>query len=341
MTQLFDSFGRKIEYLRISVTDRCNLRCIYCMPSSGVIHKHQDEILSFEEITELAKIFISFGVNKIKITGGEPLVRKGITEFIQKLTKLDGLEDISITTNGILLKEYAEELKKAGLTRINVSLDTLDEEKFRFITKTGKLSDVLDGLDRVRELKFYPIKINTVVIRGINDDEILNFARLSIENPYEIRFIEYMPTNNSIGWNKNKFISADEIKNKWDAPHFFGKFYPVKSIKGSGPAEYFTMPGALGKIGFISPISSSFCSKCNRLRLTADGKLKLCLNSSSTRPLRDFQPSASGIDLKTPLRNNASYDELKNIIISAIKLKPESNNFNSSVNENIMCQVGG
>ena len=331
---MLDSIGRKIDCLRISITDRCNLRCIYCMPDSGIVLKPYKEILRFEEIKEIVKVFISLGINKIKITGGEPFIRKGIIEFIKSITALKGLADVSITTNGIMLKEYAARLKNAGIKRINVSLDTLDEKKFKNITRSrDSLSSVFDGLYEAGKLGFSPIRINTVVIRGINDDEIMDFVRMSIKHSFEVRFIEYMATNNSIGWSKDKFVSNDEIKVKLSS---IGTLYPVENNTGSGPAEYFKVriPGktgydGIGKIGFISPVSSSFCRRCNRLRLTADGKLKLCLHSSND------------IDLKTSLREKASFNELKNIIISGVKSKPESGFPNSCNSGNIMSQIGG
>ncbi|MEK6645677.1 MAG: GTP 3',8-cyclase MoaA [Candidatus Firestonebacteria bacterium] len=321
---LIDSLGRKIDYLRVSITDRCNLNCIYCMPDKPVIPKSKNEILSFEELEKMIGILVSLGIKKIKITGGEPLVRKGVIEFIKKIYSINGLEDISLTTNGILLKEYARDLKNAGLKRINISLDTLHNDKFIKIARGCSLSQVLAGIDEVQKLNFSPIKINTVVIKNINDDEILDFIRLCIENPYIVRFIEYMPTYNSLGWSNDKFVSIEEIKNICSK---YWNLTPMDTISGGGPAKYFQVKG--GAVGFIGPISSYFCFSCNRLRLTADGKLKLCLHSPEE------------VDLKTLLRNKHTDNEIKNTILSAVSLKSTGKFFNSYHNENIMCQVGG
>lgn len=303
-----DSFNRKIDYLRISVTDRCNLRCIYCMPEEGIKNLlPHDEILSYEEILQIIKVATTIGISKIRITGGEPLLRKNIESFIERVSRVDGIKDIGITTNGVLLKKYAKVLHEAGLKRVNVSLDSLDQNKFRTITRLGSLKEVLEGIEEAQRVGLNPVKINVVVMRGINDDEIEKFAMWSMDVPYQIRFIEFMPIGHN-NWKKELFISTEEIKNKIEST--VGSLMPVQ-IKKSGPAEYFMLEGAKGLIGFISPLSTHICVRCNRLRLTPEGKLRLCLFSDKE------------IDLKGALRGGASEDEIRQILIKAVQLKPQ------------------
>jgi len=302
-----DSFNRNINYLRISVTDRCNLRCIYCMPAEGIKLLPHNEILSYEEILKIIKIATTIGISKIRITGGEPLLRKDVVSFIEKTVRIEQIKDIGMTTNGVLLKKYAKDLYQAGLKRINVSLDSLEEDKFKKITRFGSLKDVLEGIDSAYRVGLNPIKINVVVMRGINDDEIEKFARLSLQVPYQIRFIEFMPIGHNY-WGEELFISTKEIKQK--IQYNVGTLTPVQ-VKKSGPAEYFMLEGAKGLLGFISPLTTHICSMCNRLRLTADGKLRPCLFSDKE------------IDLKKILRSGASQEEIKQILIKAIQLKPQ------------------
>jgi cyclic pyranopterin phosphate synthase len=302
-----DSFNRNIDYLRISVTDRCNLRCIYCMPAEGIKLLPHNEILSYEEILKIIKIATTIGISKIRITGGEPLLRKDVVSFIEKTVRTEQIKDIGMTTNGVLLKKYAKDLYQAGLKRINVSLDSLEEDKFKKITRFGFLKDVLEGIDSAYRVGLNPIKINVVVMRGINDDEIEKFARLSMQVPYQIRFIEFMPIGHNY-WGEELFISTKEIKQK--IQYNVGTLTPVQ-VKKSGPAEYFMLEGAKGLLGFISPLTTHICSMCNRLRLTADGKLRPCLFSDKE------------IDLKKILRSGASQEEIKQILIKAIQLKPQ------------------
>jgi len=302
-----DSFNRNINYLRISVTDRCNLRCIYCMPAEGIKLLPHNEILSYEEILKIIKIATTIGISKIRITGGEPLLRKDVVSFIEKTVRIEQIKDIGMTTNGVLLKKYAKDLYQAGLKRINVSLDSLEEDKFKKITRFGFLKDVLEGIESAYRVGLNPIKINVVVMRGINDDEIEKFARLSLQVPYQIRFIEFMPIGHNY-WGEELFISTKEIKQK--IQYNVGTLTPVQ-VKKSGPAEYFMLEGAKGLLGFISPLTTHICSMCNRLRLTADGKLRPCLFSDKE------------IDLKKILRSGASQEEIKQILIKAIQLKPQ------------------
>ncbi len=277
------------------------------MPSGGLIPIEHKEILRYEEIVRVVSIASRIGVRKIRITGGEPLVRKNVVYLISSIKNIKGIEDLSLTTNGILLSRYAEELKNAGLDRINVSLDTLKPERYRKITRSGDLELVLKGIQAVERVGLSPIKINMVPIKGINSDEIEDFARLTLKSSYQVRFIEYMPFGSEEMWSPEKFISAEEMKSIVEG---IGTLIPVK-IKKSGPARYFRFENASGVIGFISPISNHFCNECNRLRLTADGKLRPCLFSETE------------IDLKPALRGGASDDEIERLIKLSVEVKPK------------------
>jgi len=307
MTGLSDSFQRPINYLRISVTDRCNLRCIYCMPSDGVgLLSHRD-ILSYEEIYTVALAAAELGIDKIRLTGGEPLVRSGLPQLIQMLAHIDAINDISLTTNGLLLSRYAAELKRAGLRRVNVSLDTLNQDKFEFITRrNSNLSDVLDGIEAARSVGLNPVKINVVVMAGINDDELLDFAAKTIDEGWHVRFIELMlPVGVSI--TASQLVSVSNMRKRLK---LLGELEPCLPSVGNGPAKYFRFPHARGTLGFITPVSEHFCFGCNRLRLTSDGKLRPCLLAEDE------------IDLKQPLRSGASSDRLKQLIEEAVASKP-------------------
>lgn len=303
-----DYFNRNIDYLRISVIDRCNLRCIYCMPEKGItsLLPHH-EILSYEEILKIVEIGVDLGITKIRITGGEPLLRKGIVSFIERLARIEGIRDIGMTTNGVLLKKFAKDLYNAGLKRVNVSLDSLDENKFRAITRVGLIDEVFESIDEAKNAGLQPVKINVVVMKGINDDEIEKFALWSKKVEYQIRFIEFMPVGQN-AWKKELFISKDEIKERIE--NKIGKLIPVQ-MKKSGPAEYFMLEGAKGFLGFISPMTTHICVRCNRLRLTADGKLRPCLFSDKE------------VDIKKILRSGASTEEIRQTIIKTIHLKPQ------------------
>jgi len=338
MTGLSDPFNRPINYLRISVTDRCNLRCIYCLPPEGISLLHHSEILTYEEIAVIARLAVELGINKIRLTGGEPLVRARLRELVALLSRIDGIDDISLTTNGVLLKQYAGELKQAGLNRVNVSLDSLQEDKFARITRRNRLEGVLQGIETAKACGLNPVKVNMVVMRDINDNEVVDFAKLTITGGWHVRFIELMPfaTDNppdvhSIGGETNlhpQFVSTDEIKQQLNK---LGKLEPSLPITGNGPAKYFRFPGATGTIGFIAPVSQHFCFSCNRLRLTAEGKLRPCL-------LNDQE-----IDLRQPLRGNASPEELKQLIADAIKSKPQKHQLSQgqASRKRLMSQVGG
>jgi GTP 3',8-cyclase len=305
---LKDNFNRTINYMRISVTDRCNLRCVYCMPYGGLRPLDHKDILRYEEIARIVRIAIHIGVRKVRITGGEPLVRKNITNLIKMIKNIDGIKELSLTTNGVLLEHYAEELSDAGLDRVNISLDSLKPDRYKEITRGGDIDTVLKGIEKSEKVGLAPIKINMVPIRGMNNDEVTDFAKITLQYPYQVRFIEFMPFVTEDMWNQEKFISAEETKSLVEQ---IGPLIPVK-MKKSGPARYFRFDGAAGVIGFISPISNHFCKECNRLRLTADGKLRPCLFSETE------------IDLKPALRNNGPDAEIKRLIALSIAVKPES-----------------
>lgn len=325
MTGLSDSFQRPINYLRISVTDRCNLRCIYCMPAGGIQHLPRNEVLRYEEIQAVAQAAASLGINKLRLTGGEPLVRAELTRLVQMLSRIVDIDDIALTTNGVLLKQYAVSLGKAGLKRVNVSLDTLKRERYRRYTRRDRLGDVLDGMAAAREAGLEPVKVNMVVMRGINDDEVLDFARLTIEEGWHVRFIELMPFANG------ESLQSVPTKEVMEHLRSLGVLEPCLSSQGNGPAKYFRFPGARGTVGFISPVSEHFCFNCNRLRLTADGKLRLCLLSDEE------------VDLRTALRRRASSMEIKGLIQQAVAKKPECHHLSEGLQPmgRVMCQVGG
>lgn len=304
MTGLSDSFQRPIDYLRISVTDRCNLRCIYCMPAEGIDLLPHEDILSYEEIYRVALVAAELGIKKVRITGGEPLVRIGLSSLIRMLAQIDTIDDIALTTNGTLLAQYAAGLKAAGLRRVNISLDTLKADKFRQITRRGDLDDVLTGIAAASDAGLNPIKINVVVMARINDDELLDFARKTVEDGWHVRFIEYMPFNREMA--RTSFVSVNEIRERLAV---LGELEPC-TFKGNGPAKYYRLPQAKGTIGFITPVSEHFCFRCNRIRLTADGKLRPCLLSE-----REF-------DLRQPLRSAMPAEDLKKLIKKAVESKP-------------------
>ncbi|HMK50218.1 MAG TPA: GTP 3',8-cyclase MoaA [Thermodesulfovibrionales bacterium] len=307
MKTLRDGYKRIIDYMRVSITDRCNLRCIYCMPPEGLRPIRHKEILRYEEILRVARVAVKVGVRRIRITGGEPLVRRDVSHLIAQLSAIEDLQDLSLTTNGILLEDHAEELARAGLSRVNVSLDSLRPERYREITRGGDLGAVLRGIDAARKAGLEPIKINMVPVRGINDDEIADFSRLTLELPYQIRFIEFMPFGSRELWSPERFISSDEMRSLVE------KIAPLQPAghDREGPARYFKLEGAAGMLGFISPLSNHFCAECSRLRLTADGKLRPCLFSETE------------IDLKPALRSGAGDSEIERMIKLSAEIKPK------------------
>lgn len=316
-----DSFGREINYLRISVTDLCNLRCRYCMPQEGIPKLPHENVLSVEEIETLAKAFVNLGINKIRLTGGEPLVRRGILDIVERIGKLEGVKDFAITTNGVLLKNLAQELKNRGLKRVNISLDTLKEEKYKYITRIGNIKDVLEGIEVAKKVGLTPIKINTVLVRGFNDDEIEDLARLTEREEIDVRFIELMPIGEALKNESIKYISNQIVLEK------LPELIPLEKKDPSSPAVYYKLPDAKGRIGLINPISCKFCKYCNRVRLTAQGKMKLCLHSDEE------------VDLKEVLRKG---QDIESIIIDAINRKPESHQLeNGQYITKKMYQIGG
>ncbi len=307
MTGLSDSFQRPINYLRISVTDRCDLRCIYCMPADGIGLMAHSDILTYEEIYTIAQAAAELGINKVRITGGEPLVRSGLPRLIQMLACINTIDDISLTTNGTLLSRYSAELKQAGLRRVNVSLDTLRQDRFELITRSSNnLGDVLEGIELAKSVGLNPVKLNMVVMGGINDDEILDFATKTVNEEWHVRFIEFMPFGGK-GATASHFIPISDMRERLES---LGELESCLPSVGNGPAKYFRFPHARGTIGFITPISEHFCFHCNRLRLTADGKLRPCLLAEDE------------IDLKQPLRSGISSVGLKRLIEEAVASKP-------------------
>lgn len=274
-SELVDSFGRIHDYLRISVTDRCNLRCVYCMPEDGMEFEPDEKILSFHEITEVVGVLAEMGVKKVRLTGGEPLVRKGIEDLISGISAIPGIEDIALTTNGIFLARKAAKLKAAGLNRVNISLDTLKADRFSFITRGGHVERVLDSIAACQQEGIDPIKLNVVLMKGINDDEIEDFLRLTIDSHLQVRFIEYMPIgHNDIRW-KQSYLPLSTVLERCQQMGW--KVDESHAECGNGPAQTFRINGGKGSFGLIHPVSDHFCETCNRLRLTADGNIKPCL----------------------------------------------------------------
>ena len=317
-----DKFGREITYLRVSVTDRCNLRCKYCMPPGGIEKKDHEDILSLEDTFRIIKESTKLGIKKIRFTGGEPLVRIGLANLIKDVSKLEGIEEITMTTNGILLSKHIKELKEAGLNRVNISLDTLKPERYKEITRGGDFNKVIEGIKLVEKYGLKPIKINVVFMKGFNDDEVKDFVQLTLENDIIIRFIELMPFGERHSWTKDKYISNSKVLEKLD------NYEEVEYEKGS-PSRYYKIKGAKGKIGLINPISRHFCNTCNRIRLTSDGKIKPCLHS-------DLE-----IDMKKYLDSN---EKIYKGLVEAINLKPSKHHINEEGYDPIkrdMNRIGG
>jgi cyclic pyranopterin phosphate synthase len=282
MTSLIDPYSRHIDYLRLAVTDRCNLRCVYCMPPEGVPHLRHSDILTYEEIVRLLRIAVQAGISKVRLTGGEPLVRKDLDHLIGEISALRQDVDISLTTNGILLAQQVERLAAAGLKRVNVSIDSLDPGTYRRITRTGDLSDALAGVEAALEAGLEPVKINVVVLEHLYE-ELEGFVDLIRRLPVHVRFIEYMSPCGV--FDSSYYVSAEEIKRRLAN---YGDLTSSRPPVGAGPARYFSLPGARGMMGFISPVSSHFCPECNRLRLTADGKMRPCLFSQDEDDVREI-----------------------------------------------------
>jgi cyclic pyranopterin phosphate synthase len=303
-----DAFSRPITYLRVSVTDKCNLRCVYCMPEEGLSWLRRDELLRYEEIVEIVRAAASAGVRAIRLTGGEPLVRRDLHRLVAGIAAVDGIEDIALSTNALLLEEQLPALVGAGLRRVNVSLDTLDPQRFEAIARRPGLDRVLRGIDAAIAAGLGPIKLNCVVMRGRNDDELAAFAELTRARPIYVRFIEVMPVHENLGLQSDTYISSDEILERVGA---IGSLAPIDGPPGNGPARYFAFAGAAGAVGVISPLSHDYCDRCNRVRLAADGQLRLCLFGDQH------------IDLRTPLRGGATTAELAELFRSSMAIKPE------------------
>ena len=327
-----DVFSRAINYLRVSVTDRCNLRCTYCMPPEGVPWQTHSSILSFEQIETVVRAAAQLGISKVRLTGGEPLVRLGIVELVRMLARVPGVDDLAMTTNGTLLAVCAAELRQAGLRRVNVSLDTLRPERFHSITRLGRLEDVLAGIAAAHAAGLRPVKINTVVMRGANDDEVLDLALKSVDAGWNVRFIEYMPVGErapaDAAWS-SQVVTGEEMQHSIEAR--FGPLVPTQASVGNGPARYYRIAGAEGTLGFITPVSEHFCVHCNRLRLTADGQLRPCLLSDQE------------IDLRSALRQGAGVDEIKRLLLEGIHSKPREHQLAGCVQpeKRAMSQIGG
>ncbi len=306
MTRLIDTFDRVINYIRVSVTDRCNLRCKYCVDGSFGFIPHT-EVLSYEEILRFIRITARLGVKKVRLTGGEPLVRKSIGYLLREINSIEGIEDVSLTTNGVLLGDKIEELKEAGLRRINISLDTMKKDRFAYITGVDVFNDVIRGIERAVDAGLNPIKINTVIIKGFNDDEILQFVKAAKKYNHHVRFIEFMPFGDSTLWNSKEIITSRQIE---DTIRTAFDLTPTLNQE-SGPARMFDIAGGSGKIGFISPVSTHICSECNRIRLTSGGMIRPCLFSDTEYNVKEL------------LRTGQSDDEIRAFVKEVVRVKPE------------------
>lgn len=324
-----DDFGRAISYLRVSVTDRCNLRCVYCMPPEGVQKQGHEHVLSYEEMALVIRAAADIGIRKVRLTGGEPLARLGLPGFVRLIAAIPGIDDISMTTNATLLAGQARALAEAGLRRVNISLDTLRPERYAAMTRRGRIEDVWAGIAAAREAGMAPIKLNAVVIRGLNDDEVAGLAAKSLTDGWHMRFIEWMPIGESRGWAEGGAVPVAEMRAQIE--QHFGPLQPVPGPVGSGPARYFRVPGAEGTIGFIGALSEHFCPSCNRLRLTADGRLRPCL-------LSDHE-----VDLRAALRAGGGLEAVRELVAQAILLKPQCHHLDDAQvpQGRAMSQIGG
>jgi len=331
VVSLKDSIGRTINYLRISVTDRCNYRCVYCMPEEGVVSREHTEIMRFEEIVQVVKVAADHGITKIRLTGGEPLVRLGIIDLVRMIRQIPDINEITMTTNGFLLEKFAQGLKEAGLTRVNISLDTLKPDLFRKITRYGDLDSIWRGIEAAEKYGLFPLKINMVMMAGINDGEIPDFMNLTKENDWHVRFIELMPIQNQVSWGRgfpdpsNCYISTGTVLERFKQMNLKSIYQPEQL----GPARLFQLPNAKGFVGFISPLDDDhFCSRCNRLRLTADGHLRPCLMSDHEVPLLPAMRAG---------------EDIAGIISNVIKIKPVRHELilNHSPENRNMMQIGG
>ncbi|MCP4289596.1 MAG: GTP 3',8-cyclase MoaA [Gammaproteobacteria bacterium] len=331
MSELIDPFNRSIHYLRVSVTDRCNYRCFYCMPSRGLEWEQRKEFLSYEELTRLIRLFSELGVDKVRLTGGEPLARRGILEFVRQLSKLPGINDLSMSTNAHLLANQAQALAEAGIQRVNISLDSLDPGVFRQITRNGELQPVLRGIDAALEAGMHPVKINMVVMKGLNELEIEPMLDYALERGADLRYIETMPIGEAGIQGADHYFPADRILFRLKR-HLGSDLIPVKGARGAGPARYYQVSAGPVRVGVIGALSRHFCDDCNRVRLTARGDLVLCLGQEDRESLRE------------PMRRGATDNEIKELILLAIARKPLSHEFNtdeSRVSLRHMSSLGG
>jgi len=303
---MIDQFGRTVQYLRVSVTDKCNLRCVYCMPLEGLPWLKREDILSYEEIAHVVHTMAGMGLQRVRITGGEPLVRRDLSDLVEMIAAMPEIEDLSLSTNAVLLADQAEALKRAGVQRLNISLDSLQPDRVDAISRRpGSYSKIMEGLDAAERVGFTPLKINVVLIRGQNDDEIEDFARITRERPWHIRFIELMPTGANLELSASSFVSCADALRRVRA---IEELEPVDGPFGNGPATYYRFPGAPGTIGVITPMSHNYCDRCNRMRLTASGQLRPCLFGDIETNLRD------------PLRAG---EDLRPLIEETLRIKPE------------------
>jgi cyclic pyranopterin phosphate synthase len=323
-----DRFGRLISYLRISLTDHCNLRCVYCMPEDMTFRPNA-ELMQDDEIILFARLFATLGFHKIRLTGGEPTVRANVVDLVREIAHTPGIRSVSMTTNGILLSRLAHKLKEAGLQRVNISLDSLDPDKFRRLTRWGKLEDVWEGIEAAEEAGLTPIKINAVLVQGYNEADVVELARLTLEHPWQVRFIEMMPFAGATDLQTNHVVKASDMQARIQS--ILGRMEVVNGGKLDGEARLFRLPEAQGDLGFISSVTEPFCASCNRARLTADGRLRLCL-------LREGE-----VDLLTPLRSGATLEELRQLILEGIWHKPWGHGLDDGVIplNRVMSEIGG
>jgi cyclic pyranopterin phosphate synthase len=323
-----DRFGRNIHYLRISLTDHCNLRCVYCMPEDMTFRPNA-ELMQDDEVIRLVRLFASLGINKFRLTGGEPTVRLHIVDLVREIANQPGVRSLSMTTNGVLLARLAEPLRQAGLQRVNISIDTLDAEKFHRLTRWGSLEDVWRGILAAERAGLTPVKLNAVIVRGYNETDVVDLARLTLEHPWQMRFIEMMPFAGATDLQLNQVVTAEEIQGRIES--VYGLLQIANDGKLDGEARVYRLPGGLGEVGFISSVTVPFCAACTRARLTADGRLRLCL-------LREGE-----VDLLTPLRSGASLDDLRELILDGIWHKPWGHGLAEGIIplNRVMSEIGG
>ncbi|MCP4139894.1 MAG: GTP 3',8-cyclase MoaA [Chloroflexi bacterium] len=323
-----DRFGRNIHYLRISLTDHCNLRCLYCMPEDMTFRPNA-ELMQDDEILTLTRLFATLGFDKIRLTGGEPTIRKNVVDIVRGISEIEGIRSVSMTTNGLLLSKLAQPLANAGLERVNISIDTLDADKFKRLTRWGKVEEAIEGIKAAEKAGLTPIKLNAVVVTGYNEVDVIPLAGLTVENPWQVRFIEMMPFGGATEFQLTQMVTADQIREQVEDR--FGTLEVVNGGKLDGEARLFRLQNGIGDVGFISSVTSPFCSSCTRARLTADGILRLCL-------LREKE-----IDLLTPLRAGATVDELRSLILDAVWEKPWGHGLaDGKIAKNrIMSEIGG